>query len=188
MLMRELHKRFHNNTGICFSSLYPGRANAFGSLGARRSNPAGCIAETNLFREHYPVFRHRYMCFDVKRRDVQNPSAQRTHSRRFLFPILQKGVTNACPKLVPIKTSLLDFAALLRYVSETEAGKRLAKCVADPAYAQSGLYPCKLFVLMPIMAVLDVLSFYVMLVRQHTACWLLTSMLWRRVVRAWTVL
>eukprot|EP00439_Symbiodinium_sp_Y106_P054371 s887_g7.t1 len=79
MLMRELHKRFHEKTGVCFASLYP-----------------GCIAETNLFREHYPVFR-------------------------FLFPILQKEVTNA-------------------YVSEAEAGKRLAKCVADPAYAQSGVY------------------------------------------------
>lgn len=79
MLMRELHKRFHDKTGVCFASLYP-----------------GCIAETNLFREHYPVFR-------------------------FLFPILQKEVTNA-------------------YVSEEEAGRRLAKCVADPAYAQSGVY------------------------------------------------
>ncbi|CAK9011588.1 unnamed protein product [Durusdinium trenchii] len=79
MLMRELHKRHHASTGIAFSSLYP-----------------GCIADTNLFREHYPVFR-------------------------FLFPILQREVTNA-------------------YVSEEEAGRRLAKCVADPAYAQSGVY------------------------------------------------
>lgn len=79
MLMRELHKRYHDSTGICFSSLYP-----------------GCIADTNLFREHYPVFR-------------------------FLFPILQKEVTNA-------------------YVSEEEAGRRLAKVVAEPAYAQSGVY------------------------------------------------
>lgn len=79
MLMRELHKRYHESTGICFSSLYP-----------------GCIADTNLFREHYPVFR-------------------------FLFPILQKEVTNA-------------------YVSEEEAGRRLAKVVSDPGYAQSGVY------------------------------------------------
>ncbi|CAJ1390499.1 unnamed protein product [Effrenium voratum] len=79
MLMRELHKRYHASSGVCFSSLYP-----------------GCIADTALFREHYPVFR-------------------------FLFPILQKGVTNA-------------------YVSEEEAGKRLAKVVADDNYAQSGVY------------------------------------------------
>mmetsp|Transcript_57796 Transcript_57796/g.102616 ORF Transcript_57796/g.102616 Transcript_57796/m.102616 type:complete len:461 (-) Transcript_57796:74-1456(-) len=79
MLMRELHRRYHQSTGIAFSSLYP-----------------GCIAKTGLFREHYPVFR-------------------------FLFPILQKEVTNA-------------------YVSEEEAGKRLASVVGDPGYAQSGVY------------------------------------------------
>jgi len=79
MLMRELHRRYHDSTGIVFSSLYP-----------------GCIAETGLFREHYPVFQ-------------------------YLFPILQKEVTNA-------------------YVSEEEAGKRLAKCVADKAYTTSGAY------------------------------------------------
>lgn len=79
MLMRELHRRYHKSTGIVFTSLYP-----------------GCIADTALFREHYPVFQ-------------------------YLFPILQKSVTNA-------------------YVSEEEAGKRLAKCVADPSYTTSGSY------------------------------------------------
>lgn len=79
MLMRELHRRFHSSTGIVFSSLYP-----------------GCIAETNLFREHYPVFQ-------------------------FLFPILQQTVTKA-------------------YVSETEAGRRLAKVVSDKNYTTSGAY------------------------------------------------
>lgn len=53
MLMRELHRRYHKETGICFTSLYP-----------------GCIAETGLFREHYPVFRT-------------------------LFPVFQKEVTKA---------------------------------------------------------------------------------------------
>merc|ERR1719492_555114 len=79
MLMRELHRRYHESTGIVFSSMYP-----------------GCIAETGLFREHYPVFQA-------------------------LFPVLQKGITNA-------------------YVSEEEAGQRLAKCVADPEYNASGAY------------------------------------------------
>lgn len=79
MLMKELHKRYHQSTGIVFTSMYP-----------------GCIAETGLFREHYPVFRT-------------------------LFPVLQKGITKA-------------------YVSEEEAGQRLAKCVADPAYTTSGAY------------------------------------------------
>ncbi len=34
------HRRYHDSTGIVFSSLYP-----------------GCIAETGLFREHYSLFR-----------------------------------------------------------------------------------------------------------------------------------
>jgi protochlorophyllide reductase len=40
LTMRELHRRYHNATGIVFSSLYP-----------------GCVAETPLFRNHYPLFR-----------------------------------------------------------------------------------------------------------------------------------
>ena len=67
MLMKELHRRYHNETGIVFTSLYP-----------------GCIAETGLFREHYPLFQH-------------------------LFPAFHKSVTKA-------------------YVSQEEAGKRLAAC------------------------------------------------------------
>lgn len=53
MLMRSLHRKFHDSTGIVFTSMYP-----------------GCIAETNLFREHYPVFQS-------------------------LFPVFQKGFTKA---------------------------------------------------------------------------------------------
>ena len=64
MLMRELHKRFHEKTGVCFASLYPGRLllslsheqHVWGQKFAAELD-AGCIAETNLFREHYPVFR-----------------------------------------------------------------------------------------------------------------------------------
>lgn len=40
LTMREMHKRFHDKTGVTFASLYP-----------------GCIAETGLFREHYSLFR-----------------------------------------------------------------------------------------------------------------------------------
>jgi len=79
MLMRELHRRYHRETGIVFSSLYP-----------------GCIAETGLFREHYPVFQQ-------------------------LFPGFHKTVTRA-------------------YVSEAEAGRRLAAVVSHPDYTQSGAY------------------------------------------------
>ncbi len=37
---RELHRRFHDSTGIVFNSLYP-----------------GCVADTPLFRNHYKLFR-----------------------------------------------------------------------------------------------------------------------------------
>lgn len=40
LTMREMHKRFHDSTGVTFASLYP-----------------GCIATTGLFREHYGLFR-----------------------------------------------------------------------------------------------------------------------------------
>jgi len=40
LTMGEMHRRFHKDTGVVFSSLYP-----------------GCIAETGLFREHYKLFR-----------------------------------------------------------------------------------------------------------------------------------
>jgi len=40
MTVSELHRRYHESTGISFSSMYP-----------------GCIAETALFREKRPWFR-----------------------------------------------------------------------------------------------------------------------------------
>ena len=42
MTVRELHRRYHEETGITFASMYP-----------------GCIAETNLFREKRQVRRYR---------------------------------------------------------------------------------------------------------------------------------
>ena len=81
LTMRELHRRFSGDGKVTFASLYP-----------------GCIAETGLFREHYPVFRT-------------------------LFPAFQKYVTKG-------------------YVSEEEAGRRLAQVVADPSaeFDKSGVY------------------------------------------------
>ncbi|GAB2284544.1 hypothetical protein Dimus_018998 [Dionaea muscipula] len=77
LTMQEYHRRFHEETGITFASLYP-----------------GCIATTGLFREHIPLFR-------------------------FLFPPFQKYITKG-------------------YVSEDEAGKRLAQvtypCPVPPFY------------------------------------------------------
>ncbi|KAJ0733659.1 putative protochlorophyllide reductase [Helianthus annuus] len=40
LTMQEFHRRYHEETGITFASLYP-----------------GCIATTGLFREHIPLFR-----------------------------------------------------------------------------------------------------------------------------------
>ncbi|MEA5550981.1 protochlorophyllide reductase [Anabaena cylindrica UHCC 0172] len=79
LTMKELHRRYHESTGITFSSLYP-----------------GCVATTALFRDHYPLFQK-------------------------LFPLFQRYITGG-------------------YVSEEDAGKRVAEVVADPAYNESGMY------------------------------------------------
>jgi protochlorophyllide reductase len=46
LTMRELHRRYHEPTGITFSSLYP-----------------GCVATTALFRNHYPLFQKLFPLF-----------------------------------------------------------------------------------------------------------------------------
>lgn len=79
MTVNELHKRYHDSTGITFSSMYP-----------------GCIATTQLFREKRTWFRK-------------------------LFPLFMKYVTGG-------------------FVSEEEAGQRLAQVVADPRCSKSGVY------------------------------------------------
>eukprot|EP01025_Chloroclados_australasicus_P062438 TRINITY_DN8203_c0_g3_i1.p1 TRINITY_DN8203_c0_g3~~TRINITY_DN8203_c0_g3_i1.p1 ORF type:complete len:397 (-),score=48.14 TRINITY_DN8203_c0_g3_i1:230-1420(-) len=79
LTMRQFHKRYHDGTGITFSSLYP-----------------GCIATTGLFREHYKLFQT-------------------------LFPPFQKYITKG-------------------FVSEEDAGKRLAQVISDPALSESGVY------------------------------------------------
>lgn len=79
MTVSELHRRYHESTGITFSTLYP-----------------GCIAETALFREKRMWFRK-------------------------LFPAFMKYVTGG-------------------YVSEQEAGERLAQVVDDEGCKKSGIY------------------------------------------------
>jgi protochlorophyllide reductase len=74
----EMHRRYHESTGIIFSSIYP-----------------GCIAETNLFRAKRKWFRD-------------------------LFPVLMKSVG--------------------AFVSEREAGERLAQVIYDPECTKSGVY------------------------------------------------
>jgi len=78
MTVLEMHRRFHDKTGVVFASMYP-----------------GCIAETNLFREKRQWFRD-------------------------LFPVFMKTVG--------------------AYVSEDEAGERLAQVIYDPACTKSGVY------------------------------------------------
>ncbi|MGB7056195.1 MAG: protochlorophyllide reductase [Geitlerinemataceae cyanobacterium] len=46
LTMRELHRRYHEMTGIAFTSLYP-----------------GCVADTPLFRNHYPLFQKIFPWF-----------------------------------------------------------------------------------------------------------------------------
>jgi len=46
LTMRELHRRYHESTGITFNSLYP-----------------GCVADTPLFRNHYPLFQKIFPLF-----------------------------------------------------------------------------------------------------------------------------
>ena len=46
LTMRELHRRYHESTGITFASLYP-----------------GCIAETGLFRNHVDFFKVAFPWF-----------------------------------------------------------------------------------------------------------------------------
>ena len=76
--VKEFARRYAD-TGVQFSTMYP-----------------GCIAESNLFRNHTPFFQ-------------------------WLFPVIQKNVTKG-------------------YVSETEAGLRLASLVIDPQYTEQGAY------------------------------------------------
>jgi protochlorophyllide reductase len=79
MTVSELHRRYHEDTGIIFSSMYP-----------------GCIAETALFREKRQWFRK-------------------------IFPLFMKYVTGG-------------------YVSEVEAGERLAQVIDDPKCTKSNVY------------------------------------------------
>ncbi|CDN14928.1 Light-dependent protochlorophyllide reductase [Richelia intracellularis] len=46
LTMLELHRRYHESTGITFTSLYP-----------------GCVADTPLFRNHYKLFQKLFPLF-----------------------------------------------------------------------------------------------------------------------------
>jgi protochlorophyllide reductase len=74
----EMHKRFHDKTGVAFTSIYP-----------------GCVCDTGLFREKRPWFKKAW-------------------------PMLMK--------------------AIKAYVTNDEAGERLAKAISDPRCSKSGVY------------------------------------------------
>ena len=61
MTVSELHRRYHEKTGIVFSSMYP-----------------GCIAETALFREKRPWFRKVRVTFFISFMDESPKYAQYT--------------------------------------------------------------------------------------------------------------
>mmetsp|Transcript_4650 Transcript_4650/g.9058 ORF Transcript_4650/g.9058 Transcript_4650/m.9058 type:complete len:495 (+) Transcript_4650:161-1645(+) len=79
MTILEADRRFHDKTGVTFSTMYP-----------------GCIAETGLFRDKKPWFRK-------------------------LFPLFMRYVTGG-------------------YVSESEAGERLAEVAMSDRCKKSGVY------------------------------------------------
>ena len=66
LTMKELHRRYHDSTGITFTSLYP-----------------GCVADTPLFRNHYPLFQKLFPLFQkniTKGYVTQELSGQRVAS------------------------------------------------------------------------------------------------------------
>jgi protochlorophyllide reductase len=74
----EMHRRFHDKTGVAFTSIYP-----------------GCVCDTELFREKRTWFR------------------------------------TAWPALMKL---------IKAYVTNEEAGERLAKAITDPRCSKSGVY------------------------------------------------
>lgn len=60
----ELHRRFHEKTGITFATLYP-----------------GCIAETGLFRNHVKAFQVRLQPPAAWLMPVSAPSRHARHQR-----------------------------------------------------------------------------------------------------------
>lgn len=69
LTMREMHQRWHEKTGITFSSLYP-----------------GCIAETGLFRDHYSLFKTLFPPFQkyITKGYVSIPDAGQRLAQVFL--------------------------------------------------------------------------------------------------------
>mmetsp|Transcript_10969 Transcript_10969/g.34941 ORF Transcript_10969/g.34941 Transcript_10969/m.34941 type:complete len:421 (-) Transcript_10969:242-1504(-) len=73
MTVQELHRRYHDSTGITFSSLYP-----------------GCIAETGLFREKRGWFRNAFPYF---MKYVTGGYVSEQESGQRLFEVVDSDIT-----------------------------------------------------------------------------------------------
>jgi NAD(P)-dependent dehydrogenase (short-subunit alcohol dehydrogenase family) len=78
LTMREAHRRFADR-GITFASLYP-----------------GCIAETGLFREHYPIFRTLFPPFQKYITKVRTPPPPTALPTPPLFFLVEGGEGGCC--------------------------------------------------------------------------------------------
>lgn len=119
LTMRQMHQRFHDSTGVTFASLYP-----------------GCIAEVRAVALRERAVQHGrallLAAFTASLSLARHSSPPSLYSQtglfrnhvglfRTLFPPFQKYITKG-------------------YVSEAEAGRRLAQVVSDPSLDKSGVY------------------------------------------------
>uniref|UniRef100_A0A2P2K0J7 NADPH-protochlorophyllide oxidoreductase n=1 Tax=Rhizophora mucronata TaxID=61149 RepID=A0A2P2K0J7_RHIMU len=87
LIMQEFHRRYHEETGITFASLYP-----------------GCIATTGLFREHIPLFRLLFPPFQkyitkgfVSEEEAGKRLAQVDNRKNPMLKTLCSDINVACP-------------------------------------------------------------------------------------------
>ena len=110
MMSHLLHVKYHKQTGIAFSSIYP-----------------GCIAESPLFREkrawcaRRPELRRIAPPCRASRAPTAPLPLPRPRRFRKYFPVFMKFITGG-------------------FVSETEAGMRLMQVAHDPRCSKSGVY------------------------------------------------
>ena len=81
LTMREMHRRFHDSTGVTFASLYP-----------------GCIAETGLFREHYSLFKTLFPLFQKH--------VTKARAAPLAVHTLRKHAVTACGSVVQVTGAL----------------------------------------------------------------------------------
>lgn len=121
LTMRQLHQRFHESTGVTFASLYPGRGLLYCMRCPRYRSPSSCALkpttpDASLMLPPLPntTFRPRRNSA-LLAGCIAETGLFRNHIGLFrtLFPPFQKFVTKG-------------------YVSEAEAGRRLAQVRVVP--------------------------------------------------------